>query len=100
MATRAYCEHVAPELAVWSKRLHTLSEKIDRMPSIEKHHLLPQIEELHIIMTELDDRLMDMTSACSTIDTSLTSDDRFPSAYDAAHSNQKKGVSFDYDFGG
>lgn len=100
MATRAYCEHVSPELQIWSNKLHALSEKIDRLPSIEKQKLFPQIEELHIIITELDDRLADMTSSCSTVDESLESDVRYPGTSTATISNQEKGVSFDYDFGG
>ncbi|MDH3360023.1 MAG: hypothetical protein OEL55_04055 [Desulfobulbaceae bacterium] len=102
MASRAYCEHVGPELEIWSKRLHDLSGKIDRLPTIDKQNLFPQIEELHIIMTELDDRLHDMSTSCSIIEENgdLVNDDRYPSGYSADHSNLKKDVNFDYDFGG
>ena len=100
MATRAYCEHVGPELEVWSKRLHELSAKIDRLPSINKSKLFPQIEELHIIMTELDDRLHDMTTACSIIEENPEAEELFHTTNSEEQSNQKKGTNFDYDFGG
>jgi hypothetical protein len=69
MASRVYCESIAEELGFWSNRLHELSNKFDRVPSINKYKLLPQIEELHILMTEMDDHLCDMMNACPTVET-------------------------------
>jgi hypothetical protein len=57
MASRLDLKNITQELTTWSERLHELSKKIDRIPSIDKYKLQPQIEELHMIMTELDDRL-------------------------------------------
>jgi len=68
MASRNYCSSVGEELEVWSSRLHELSRKIDTMPSIDKYRLLPHIEELHIVMTEMDDRLCDLMTACPTVE--------------------------------
>lgn len=62
MATRIGNKDIALELTTWSKRLHELSCKIDRLPSLDKFKLLPQIEELHIIITEMDDRLCQIVS--------------------------------------
>jgi len=101
MATRAYCEHVGPELKVWSHKLHALSEKIDKIPSVDKQKLFPQIEELHMIMTELDDRLNEMTTSCSIADESPETggEDRYPSSSAGAGAKEKE-TKFDYDFGG
>ena len=68
MASREYCTSIGEELEVWSGRLHELFKKFDMVPSIDKHKLLPHIEELHIIMTEMDDRLCDVLSSCSTVE--------------------------------
>ena len=68
MATREYCTSVAEELEYWSKRLHELSNKFDMVPSIDKYKVLPHIEELHILMTEVDDRLCDVMNSCSTVE--------------------------------
>ena len=68
MASRNYCVNVGEELEVWSNKLHELSGKIDRMASIDKYRLLPQIEELHIVMTEMDDRLCEVMTACPTVE--------------------------------
>ncbi len=69
MASREYCANVAEELGNWSERLHLLSDEIGRIPSIDKYRMLPQIEQLRILMTELDDRLCDLVNSCPTAET-------------------------------
>ena len=68
MASIKYCSNIGEELEVWSSKLHELSRKIDVMPSIDKYRLLPQIEELHILVTEMDDRLCEVMTACPTVE--------------------------------
>ena len=68
MASRYYCANVAGELEGLSAKLHGLSEKLDRVPSIDKFRLQPHIDELHIIITELDDRLCEMVVACEGVE--------------------------------
>ena len=68
MAKREYCSNLAEELEYWSTRLHELSNKLDRVGSIDKYKVLPHIEELHILMTEVDDRLCEMMTSCSSVE--------------------------------
>jgi hypothetical protein len=68
MANRYYCSNVAEELEGWSEKLHKLSSEIDSLPTGSKQRLFSQIEELHIIMSELDERLCGMLEACSTVE--------------------------------
>ncbi len=102
MASRLYCSDVALELKCLSEKLHKLSSGIDHIPSIDKFKLSPQIQDLHIIMTELDDRICSLMCACDTVespypyakegtDLSLTKSDKL---------DKSKNVFFDYDFGG
>ena len=95
MASREYCNNMAEELAVWSNKLHTLSGKIDSIPSIQKYNLQPMIEELHIIMTELDDRLCEMVTQCPTVESFSTREFN-----GRINFNDNSNQSFDYDFGG
>ena len=100
MASRYYCSSVAEELEVWSARLHKLSGEIDRIPSIDKYKLQPHIDELHIIMTELDDRLCELLESCPTVE----------EGFETTEAESRRGVKqsytsdrnekFDYDFGG
>ncbi|GAB4340430.1 MAG: hypothetical protein Kow0089_14110 [Desulfobulbaceae bacterium] len=99
MASRYYCSNVAGELEYWSRRLHKLSSGIDSIPSIDKYRLQPQIDELHIIMTELDDRLCELMMSCENVE-----------GVDSMEATEHKGFDevpfrgtkehFDYDFGG
>lgn len=100
MATKEYCSNVAEELEIWSERLHELSGKIDRMPSIDKYKMYPLIEELHIIMTEMDDRLCEALTECSTFEGPFKEDVAGPKQELKRNLNQDENVLFDYDFGG
>ena len=100
MATREYCTNIAEELEVWSGKLHELSSKIDRIPSIDKYKLFPLIEELHIVMTEMDDRLCEAMTSCSTVEGYEEEEvSGFNEGFNAK-GNQDRNVLFDYDFGG
>lgn len=99
MATRNYCTNVAGELEVLSEKLHNLSDKLERVPSIDKYKLQPHIDELHIITTELDDRLCEMVTSCETAEVLDGSEHVFRPRVSVS-SPGKKNEFFDYDFGG
>jgi hypothetical protein len=100
MASRYYCTSVARELEMWSERLHKLSSGIDRIPSINKYKLQPQIDELHIIMTELDDRLCELLESCPTVEEGVPTVEE-GSRVGVKHSfSREKNEMFDYNFGG
>ena len=100
MATKEYFPNVAEELAVWSDKLHALSRKIDHIPSIDKYKRLPQIEELHIIMTELDDRLCQIIEADPDFLSTNKEEVRYSNKSLGVHTNTGENEFFDYDFGG
>ena len=99
MASKYYCSNVAGELEHWSQRLHKLSSEIDRITSIDKYKLQPQIDELHIIMTELDDRLCDLVNECESTEwfDTLESDDK-NKIKEVLNASDRE--LFDYDLGG
>ncbi len=100
MANRDYCTSVADELARWSVKLHNLSNEIDKIPSIDKYRLFPQIEGLHIIMTELDDRLCELLESCPTASSFSSEEDRSNREKFSPRFNPSRNEHFDYDFGG
>jgi hypothetical protein len=100
MASREYCSNVAEELEMWSGRLHALSEEIERIPSIDKYRMLPQIEQLHILMTELDDRLCDLMNSCPTVDVGGAREVRGVGRVVGKESWSVTSEKFDYEIGG
>jgi hypothetical protein len=99
MASKYYCSNVAGELEGLSEKLHNLSDKIDRLPSIDKYKLQTHIDELHIIMTELDDRLCEMVTSCSSVE---MLDRKEPATRTGVSFSEvpKKNEFFDYEIGG
>ena len=59
------CCDMDRELSSWRNRLHEVSEKFDQEPSINKYKVQPQIEGIHILQTELDDRLDELRRECA-----------------------------------
>lgn len=100
MASRDYCVSVAEELERWSVKLHGLSDEIGRIPSLDKYRLLPQIEQLHIIMTELDDRLCDLLVSCPTIEVGDGQELFGRLTKQGRGSGLTGGEKFDYEVGG
>ena len=96
MATREYCSNVSLELERWSERLHKLSGEIDRISTGDKYRVFPQIEELHMILAELDDRLCGVLQSCPTAEIEEGVED----VAFAPKFNWKITERFDYDFGG
>lgn len=100
MATRDYCSNVAEELESWSEKLHNLSDEIDRIPTGDKQRLFPQIEKIHILMTELDDRLCELMDSCSTVETGPSKRVRSGVAPVGKESRPEGTEKFDYEIGG
>ncbi len=66
MNVQDYCRNVELELSSWKSKLESLDHKIQSMPSIDKYRMLGNIEGLHIILTEMDDRIMELQKECPT----------------------------------
>jgi len=99
MASREYCSNVSLELEEWSDKLHRLSETIDRLPTGDKFKIFSQVEGLHIILTELDDRLCGLMESCSIAGNAVEREVEGDAVY-AQKFNLKGGEKFDYEFGG
>ncbi|MFZ5765826.1 MAG: hypothetical protein ACOY4H_09550 [Thermodesulfobacteriota bacterium] len=66
MMNKNCCNDMERELAGWRSRLEEVSRKFDAVPSIDKYKLTPHIEGLHIVLTELDDRISLLRRECPT----------------------------------
>ncbi len=61
-----YCKSVEQELTAWKAKLYDLTRKVDRLPGASKEKVLANIEDLHIIVAELDQRLDTLRNECPT----------------------------------
>jgi hypothetical protein len=100
MASRNYCTNVAEELEGWSEKLHNLSTEIDALPTGSKQRVLSQIEGLHIILSELDERLCGMLDACPTVEEMGVAEKGEGVASYGTRTGFRGNEKFDYEIGG
>lgn len=100
MEINDYCKNVNMELTLWKAKLYDVINKIDHLPTGDKQKMSENVNGLHIIMSELEDRIEQLRTECplewkpdqEKISNKL---DDLSSRY-----NDTAGILFDYDFGG
>jgi len=61
-----YCAGLQVELTGWKAKVYDVVRKLDKMESRAKEKVVPQVNELHIIIEELTDRIERLNAECST----------------------------------
>lgn len=100
MEIKDYCKNMDMELTLWKAKLYDVMNKMDKLPTGRKQRMYEEVNGLHILMTELDDRVEALRKEC-------------PTEWGLAHSGitskfEELGIKyndtskelFDYDFGG
>ena len=64
MDVTSYCENVSKELTGWKAKVDGIVKKLDKMPSGDKEKVVPQVNELHALMDEIDDRIARLKREC------------------------------------
>ena len=65
MITINCCKAMEMELAAWKATIYDIVRKMDKMPGGVKDKFLPNIEDLHILVEELDQRIEDIRANCT-----------------------------------
>lgn len=100
MEVTDYCRNVEMELTAWKSKLYDVVRKMDKAPTGDKEKIYEDINGLHIIMTELEDRLDRLRTACPTDWRAEEKDIRVKLGDLESRYNDAAKVLFDYDFGG
>lgn len=66
MDMKHYCGSVAIELNGWKAKMYDVVRKLDKVSSGDKQKVLPMVNELHMILEELDDRVDRLKRECPT----------------------------------
>ena len=61
-----YCKNLDIELTGWKAKLYNVMRQMDKLPTGDKQRMYEKVNGLHIIMTELDDRLDNLRTSCPT----------------------------------
>jgi hypothetical protein len=100
MEIHDYCKSVNTELSIWKARLYSVISKIDQLPTGDKQRIYEEVNGLHIIMSELEDRIENLRTACPT--EWKPAEDEVANKVSGLNSrfNDTAGIRFDYEFGG
>ena len=64
MDVGAYCDSLTIELTGWKAKVYDIIRRVDKLPSGDKKKVLPQVNDLHILLEELDDRIGRLKNQC------------------------------------
>ena len=66
MDTKDYCDNVIVELAGWKSKVEDVVRKLDHVSTGDKERVVSEVNALHMIIDEFDDRLAGLCNACMT----------------------------------
>ncbi len=61
-----YCKGMEMELTAWKAKLYDLTRKVDKLGTAEKEKVLPNVEDLHMFLVEMSDRIEQLKNECPT----------------------------------
>ena len=59
-----YCKGLENEMTAWKAKLYDVMRKVDKLGSSEKEKVLPNIEDLHMFLEEMTDRVETLKTEC------------------------------------
>ncbi|MBI5584957.1 MAG: hypothetical protein HY892_14185 [Deltaproteobacteria bacterium] len=66
MNVQTYCDGAMVELVGWKAKVYDVVRKLDKMASADKDKVVPLVNDLHIIIEEMGDRLKRLSRECPT----------------------------------
>ena len=66
MDVKDYCKNVDIELNAWRAKLYNVMRQMDDLPTGDKQRMYEKVNGLHIIVTELDERIDQLRTSCPT----------------------------------
>ena len=100
MKVKDYCQNVDMELTGWKAKIYNVMRQMDTLPTSDKQRMYEQVNGLHIIMTELDDRIDELRTSCPTEWSPVRDEIKGKIADLGDRYDKAEGALFDYDIGG
>ena len=66
MHVRDYCDNVSAELMGWKVKMYDVMRKLEKVPSGDKDKVQPYLNDIHMILESLDDRIAQLRTECPT----------------------------------
>jgi hypothetical protein len=61
-----YCKGMEMELLAWKAKMYNLTRKIESLGCKEKEKVLPNIQDLNMLVTEMSSRIQQLKNECPT----------------------------------
>ena len=100
MEIKDYCRNVDTELTLWKAKLYDVLCKMDGLPTSNKQRMYEEVNGLHIIMAELDERIEKLRTECPIAWKPEREKIKIRLSDLSSRYNDTTGILFDYDFGG
>ena len=65
MKARNCCKTMEAELTAWKANVYDIARKMETLTGGEKEKILPNIEDLHMLIAEMDDRIDQVRDNCT-----------------------------------
>lgn len=59
-----YCKNMEMEMTTWKAKLYDVTRKVDKLGSAEKEKILANVEDLHMLLEEMSDRVEKLRTEC------------------------------------
>jgi hypothetical protein len=95
MKARNCCKTMEMELTGWKAIVYDITRKMEKLPGGEKEKVLPSIEDLHMLIAEMDDRIDQIRDNCTPetgIDDIQTERERFNDAISTLRVNTEEAM--------
>ena len=66
MDVKSYCDSLNIELTGWKAKVYDVVRKLDKVSSGDKQKVVPMVNELHMVIEELTDRIDKLKKDCPT----------------------------------
>ena len=64
MDVQDYCKSMETEMTAWKAKLYDVMRKVNSLGSAEREKVLPNIEDLQILLEEMSDRVETLKTEC------------------------------------
>lgn len=64
MDVKDFCKGIESEMTAWKAKLYDTMRKVDALGSAEKQKMLGNVEDLHMLLQEMSDRVDQLRTEC------------------------------------
>ena len=64
MDVQDFCKGMENEMTTWKAKLYDVMRKVDNLGTAEREKVLPNIEDLHMLLEEMSDRVTSLKTEC------------------------------------